>query len=291
MLLDRDLIIIFTHIPKAAGTTLDRFFCVRSMLSNEPRIRMQGSLYGLGEYDAYQEFIRRPESDFASTRYLVGHLPYGIHEHLSRTPYYITLLRDPLARALSHYKFGIERKRWGTGDSLTDLYVAGVMPDNIQVRQIAGCRDKSERCDQQMLQRALENLHDKYGLVGVTGEFDAFLQKLIVLLEWPDILYTDFQTSTQELDEDAIKKMENEARPYNELDLLLYEEARKMQSRQTELRHPDKGSRQRSTESEVLLASAHIAYRNENYTLLSEAEARKVIKSVMDQGVKVKNFQ
>jgi hypothetical protein len=83
-------IIIFTHIPKTAGTS----FLHRLAEANVPAERiyefrgMRGLLFDRGDWDVFH-----------------GHVRWGVHRWLRKSPKYVTFLREPLDRAISHYHF------------------------------------------------------------------------------------------------------------------------------------------------------------------------------------------
>src|SRR2546426_12314755 len=89
--------VIFLHIPKAAGSTFSsvlearfdpkRTFIVRDSVRDVERLK------GL------------TEAERAQLQLITGHLPYGIHEHLSQPFEYITILRNPVERMISHYYY------------------------------------------------------------------------------------------------------------------------------------------------------------------------------------------
>src|SRR5438128_6438596 len=95
---DREAL-IFLHIPKTAGTTLNRIIDWQynpvSIFTVDPhRIRAT-----VARFKTFSEQRRR------RFRVVRGHLLYGIHEFLPQGATYITMLREPVARLLSTYRF------------------------------------------------------------------------------------------------------------------------------------------------------------------------------------------
>jgi hypothetical protein len=87
---------LFLHLPKTAGTSLSNAL----RLSHGQRRVLQ--------------FWLRPPSDAVvpveGVRAIIGHLPWGFHAWLRDTPgaeryTYATVLREPIARTLSHYHY------------------------------------------------------------------------------------------------------------------------------------------------------------------------------------------
>ena len=198
------------------------------------------------------------------------------------------MLREPLARAVSHYDFGLSRKYWNEADSLGNLFDSGRMPDNLQVRMMSGSTDPAEPCDQAMLDLAVKHLHENYGLLGITEQFDDFLQKLIKLLDWPDIIYSNFQMSTRKSDPERKAALAEQARPFHEYDQLLYEEACKIiQEQNSKKLANDKPDQSLSGNDKVLFASGYVSYRDKNYDIINRDDAEKFLAQAAKQGVNV----
>ncbi len=89
--MDREAL-IFLHIPKTAGTTLNRIidwqYNPLSIFTVDPhRIRA-----------TVARFKTFPEQRRRRFRVVRGHLVFGIHEFLPQSATYITMLRQPVAR-------------------------------------------------------------------------------------------------------------------------------------------------------------------------------------------------
>ncbi len=100
--MDREAL-IFLHIPKTAGTTLNRI------------IEWQYSPLAIFTMDPYrirataERLKRLPEGHRRRLRVVRGHLFYGIHEFPPQGATYITMLREPVARVLSACYFILRR--------------------------------------------------------------------------------------------------------------------------------------------------------------------------------------
>ena len=119
------------------------------------------------------------EEQLARIRLLNGHMGYGLHRYLPRPAVYITFLREPVERVLSHYSF--ERTLTyspvypylQSGEMDLKEYVryyteAGDM-DNLQTRMIAGNWHKRGfgPCTNEMLEEAKRNLRERFAVVGL----------------------------------------------------------------------------------------------------------------------------
>ena len=101
--------------------------------------------------------------DLDSVRVLRGHLPLGIREYLpkyiaeGRELRYLTFLREPVDRSLSHF-FAIRDRREGVEEqgkhtlaplpqepTLDDMLAAGYIHDNLHTRMLWGLPSRSTR--------------------------------------------------------------------------------------------------------------------------------------------------
>lgn len=197
--------LLFVHVPKAAGTTLDYILAALADETGDGFRRLPGTLYGQylgpGKGEAAAALDALDEPAFARARFVTGHLPHRPPDAFDGAdPAPVTLLRDPVARLISHYRYGVERGGWAADAPLADLVREGRLCDNLQTRQLAGCRDAGEPCDEAMLARAQENLAAHYAVVGRTENFDGFLAALIALFGWPELLYGRRQVTSRRLE-------------------------------------------------------------------------------------------
>src|SRR5438552_56568 len=90
--------VLFLHIPKTAGKTF------RSTLSvNYPR--RETIHLDILDRPLDKEMEAIPAEARARARLVWGHMPYGVHAYVPRTCEYVTVLREPVARAVSTYKY------------------------------------------------------------------------------------------------------------------------------------------------------------------------------------------
>ncbi len=223
-----DATLVFTHIPKTAGTTLDRIISAAADCLGKSALRVAGSsdsnpLPGARQALASDLFGQIPDDRLANLDYLSGHLPCGVHARIPRNCRYVTLLREPIARAISQHRMGPRRRCWGLDDSVGDLLKRKLIIDNPQVRQIAGECDLRAPCDELMLARAIDNLQTRYALVGTTEAFDETLQAMITWLGWPDVFYRRHQVSEDSLDAKLRERLAQQYAGINQYDARLYE--------------------------------------------------------------------
>jgi hypothetical protein len=218
--------LIFLHIPKTAGTTLNRI------------IEWQYSPFVIFTMDPYrirataERFKRLPEWRRRRFRVVRGHLFYGIHEFLPQGATYITMLRDPVARVLSAYYFvlrrplnplhrKVKREQLGVEDCLR------LFPErhNLQCKFIAGVKD-STIGDEQLLETAKENLAKSFSVVGICERFEESLMLISKTFGWEVRFYENQKVSkTRPMVE---SKLADLIREYNRLDVELYEFGKKL---------------------------------------------------------------
>jgi hypothetical protein len=177
---------IFTHIQKTAGTS----FVKRLVEANiEKTAILSGSIKSIA-----LEIGR--EHDFVT-----GHIPYGIHVLIPRRTRYITFLRDPVDRAVSHYHFIrqcdpalCEHDRYSDAMryTLAEFYKKQRY-QNEMARMIAGIHwDQAyEYADSSFFQKwllnsAMNNLKYKYLCFGLQEQFEVSLDHIKDRLNWTE---------------------------------------------------------------------------------------------------------
>lgn len=157
-------LLAFVHIEKAAGTTLiyllRRNYLLRYLDVRPLHARSNGlfSAEDLRTYLRINPFLRC----------IGGHAvkPYGGLERIRPNVRYVTLLRDPVARYLSQYRYWVSSlgKEWSF-----ERFLDHEPSYNFQTRKLAGSDD---------LATARHTLAERFFAVGVAERFDEFLLTL-----------------------------------------------------------------------------------------------------------------
>jgi sulfotransferase famil protein len=227
--------IIFTHVPRTAGTTLI------TILERQYRPDQQFYFYVREKFgttdEALEEFMQLPEKKRSRLKVLQGHVSFGLHRYYNRYTY-IALFRDPVERVVSYYYYVINQP----GHYLHNIVLANRMRleefvkaglstefDNIQTRQISGVEGVSYgKCTGKMLEIAKLNLVRHYTIAGLTERFDETVMLMKQHFGWNYPLYSrrnvqKNKPGKDKIPESTVKLIEQT----NALDVELYRFAKK----------------------------------------------------------------
>ena len=88
-------ILIHTHVPKTAGSTLAHALAAMVGGTQAMDLRLRRALRPRDMTD----------EDKRELRMISGHFVYGMHERFPQRPLYLAAVRDPVERAVSYYRF------------------------------------------------------------------------------------------------------------------------------------------------------------------------------------------
>jgi hypothetical protein len=218
--MDREAL-IFLHIPKTAGTTLNRIiewqYSPLAIFTIDPH-----------RFRATAERLKRlPEARRRRFQVVRGHLFYGLHEFLPQGATYVTLLRDPVARMLSSYYFvlrrplnPLHRKLKKEGLTIEDCLRLFPERNNTQCRFIAGIKDPAVN-GERLLEIAKENLRKSFSVVGLCERFEESLVLISKTFGWEISTYDNHKVAKSRPTVEP--KVAELIREHNSLDVALYE--------------------------------------------------------------------
>jgi len=252
-------LVVFVHIPKTAGLT------VSSLLAgafSKEAVWKAGNFFK-GPEKTEGKLARFSSSDVGQRKRLaVGHIPIGIYErHLDAGDLrYMTFLRDPVDRVLSHYYRHVQMRRPGAdadraarrraraqrGAQAADplqrrserstprhAYIASSLDDaldqhfpvleNLQVRYLCGVTTADGDLPPDALERAKAKL-ETFAFVGVTERFD---ESVVLLLRQFGLELRGYASRHVNAARPAAEEVSDEQRAriaaLNALDVELYE--------------------------------------------------------------------
>ncbi|MEM9219373.1 MAG: sulfotransferase family 2 domain-containing protein [Cyanobacteria bacterium P01_F01_bin.150] len=228
--------VVFMHIPKAGGTTLQHILA-KNYLPNQ-----------LIHANA-PEIVRNPAVLFNVRRkeprpIITGHFDRAglVYEFLHNRPIvHFTMFRDPIKRVLSHFNYLKTRQYHAKHDMVKSLtleeYAVSSIREtcNKQALRILGysseeAMERSIREPEPFLEEAKQVLEQEFTLFGLTERYTEFLLMAREMLGWQDIVYQQQNRSSR--DSSSKQFIESNApseealqiiRDRNQLDIQLYE--------------------------------------------------------------------
>jgi len=227
--------LIFLHIPKAGGTTLRRV--IERQYPKQSIFHIDGNRVR----ESIQDFKSLSEHERAHIKCLKGHMWFGLHEYFPQKATYITMLRDPVDRVMSHYYFVLRTPSHYLYEEVVsknmdlESYVrSGISQElgNWQVKAISGIERvimgyDNVTCD--TLEAAKRNLSSHFIAVGLLEKFDESLLMFRRLLGWKNICYIRRNLGKRHGSEKQISAQARRViEQHNDLDVQLYEYAREL---------------------------------------------------------------
>ncbi len=222
---------VFLHIPKTGGSTLFRI--LEREHAGAPIFRLYGDVD-----ERVRSLTKMSTAELHTLRLVGGHMGFGIHRFLPGPSAYITLLRDPVDRIVSHYHYvkshpqDAGNARAMEGVSSLEQYVrssvfARIVNDG-QTRLLGSdVLAAGEPADPVALERAKRAIGRPDVVVGLQDRFDESLLLMLRAFNWGYPAYRDENVSpdrprVEELPSSTVDLI----RERNSLDVELYDHAR-----------------------------------------------------------------
>lgn len=248
--------IVFLHIPKTAGLTLNFIFGENWGFDRIKKLGVRASANGqsselieLREYIEESQLLKNPKGLVFS-----GHFPFGIVDKLKVDAIQMTALRHPVSRTISLYHY-LKRSN-ETNLELKDWLKSNFEANNGMCKRLAGIFENQDgevedfsshqilskdfECSEEHFELALSNLKENFDLVFLQENFSEGMVMLQNLLKSRPLysLFHQFRNHSNtsnwidQVDSDSIEQIE----ALNYWDLRLYEEiSKEISSRQAGL--------------------------------------------------------
>lgn len=190
-----DTKIIHLHIPKTGGQSLNGLLDRSYRQVDHCKTRLSDVLTSEAWKEWCEKIQNTPEEKRGHYGLFKGHMYFGVHELLKSPCKYITFLRDPVERCISHYLMLTRDKIIDPGQridpsrpdwNLSSYPAFHRTLDNYQTRILAGTDPNMPfgQCNESHLQTALANLEQHFAFVGLTEHFDLSLALLRRTCNW-----------------------------------------------------------------------------------------------------------
>jgi galactose-3-O-sulfotransferase len=224
--------LIFVHIPKTGGTSL--VAAIESQYGSKHVARLYLGGFGI----PVDEFLQWSQRRLRRVRAVTGHYEFGLAAHLPDPSTYLTVLRDPVDRVVSHYHYVLTEptlielhEAHGSHASL-EAHVARSplrhLINNAQTRQLGGdVLDPGRPPTAADLSTAMRRIDEDFAVVGLQERLDESLALMRVVFGWdehtlPHLNVTSARPSVTDLD----PEIRGVVLEHNQLDAALYEHAR-----------------------------------------------------------------
>ncbi len=220
--------IIFLHLPKAAGTTLNR------LIEWEYPLSQIYSIDPVFYRRSWAHLQRLSKERLRRIRIFKGHMLFGLHTILPQPATYITVLRDPIDRVLSSFYFMRSYKlhplywRFKLGNWSLEDFVGRSPRDNVQCKILAGA-EYTKPCTAEIYTRAKQNLLRHFTVVGLSERFEESLALMKLRFGWKLQHYSSFNVTRARPGKiDVPRSTLNLIEEKNSFDISLYEYGAKM---------------------------------------------------------------
>lgn len=217
------------HIPKTAGTAFRE--AIAANYNHAEIAYLYPTVPGL----LVKDLRDLPVEQRRSFRIVVGHFQFGMHEALPQQCEYVTIVRDPVARVVSHYAYLQQMQPDLVSENGNPMSLEAVLEqrltvdfDNAMVRCFSGVDQRvfpPGALTRDIFDWAVHNLRTAFTFVGHQESSAASFAKLQERFGWyaaPGLGHVN--AGNKPADSKMTPGLLNAIRHYNHWDSLLYEE-------------------------------------------------------------------
>ena len=220
--------IYFMHIPKCGGTTIDQIFYNLSLVLNT--FKFKRFSYQNKNNNKIQKFIL-PNTNEDLPCFISGHLDYNFSEKINNL-YKFTIVRKPLERILSHYKFTLFKIKKESNQYSFEKFIEEEIDnnrDNLVTRHFAGLLNIEKKITDKDKDQAISNLR-YFDNINIFENWDFFVSELLGRFGLPSVLYSNYQQIKYNFTYNFNEKDINLIYKNYEYDFFLYKEIYKKSS-------------------------------------------------------------
>lgn len=225
--------IIFTHVPRSGGTTLNEIF--KNNFPSDAQFEFEIEDYHGTTQESLKIFEKMSFEEKNKFLFLTGHINFGLHKYYENPCTYITFFRNPISRILSYYEIISKNPKHFLYRTVKDnnLSIESFLRlklstefDNSQIRQISGIKGvRPGKCDEYMFEKAKENLEKFYPVFGLTEMYDESLLLLRKHLKLPNPYYILLNKGKNVIKNEIAQEIKEVIYETNALDMRFYEYA------------------------------------------------------------------
>jgi hypothetical protein len=224
---------LFVHIPKCGGTTFYRI-----LVRQYPAQSMYAiDNIGPNIQESMKKFSKLPEQKRQQIKCIYGHMPFGIHNHLPAAFSYITFLREPVQRVVSHYNYVkvkkdhyLRKRILEENISLTDYVSQHITSEvrNGMTRQLSGVPEVDpifgkKNVTENVYAKAIENIEHYFAVCGTLEKFEESLLLMALHYGWKHIYYQRKNINTSDKTDMPDHKTLDIIKECNQYDIKLYD--------------------------------------------------------------------
>lgn len=166
---------VFLHTPKTAGTNISFLMTALFKLGitngvfrfGSPRVNGQSPNLISDGWQGGLESARDPlysrPPNLEDYDFISGHMPLGLDRVININPRYFSIIRHPVDREISSVNF--DYQRGFIEAEVAKEYMLDTMIDNPQTRILAGDSCFTDKCNEEMFNKAIQNIANCFSFI------------------------------------------------------------------------------------------------------------------------------